>query len=171
MENPKPIVSTPVAILIGSVVIGAGLFFGLRDRQAEPVAPAASTAPAPSAPSVSPPTEQGTGAPPPAPAPSTAGLPDAKVIELATAEIEKHRKLLVEKCWTASTAPMPEPPVARLVLNFTFDPAGKTIARGMVEDRRAHRSGVSSCVSQQLPDITIAAPGRSAHVEVPISLP
>src|SRR5262245_55948606 len=122
MSDPKTL-STPTAILIGSVIIAAGLFFGLRERAPAPppAAPSGTTVAAPQQP------PQQAPAPPPAPP----AVPREQVAKQVALALEKHRALLIEKCWKPSVEKQPTPASAKVTFNFTFDASGTMLARGL----------------------------------------
>jgi hypothetical protein len=152
----EPSISTPTAILLGSVVVALGLYFGLRGRSEPPVPLAPPTA-AERPPEV---------APPPRPAVDRSAV--AKQVEAALA---KHKKTLTESCLAPSLATRPEPKTVKLVFNYTFDTNGKQISRGVSEDRETSRADVTACVTDKLPEISVSPQGESVHVEAPLELP
>jgi hypothetical protein len=141
--------STPTAIVIGSVIVAAGLYFGLR--RPDPVA--ASVVP--------------TVTPPPAPVqaiPPTV-VPAATVARQASETLQYHRTLLRERCRP------PAGTTARFTLNITFDAAGMQVIRGIVEARDNPPPGLGSCVNSTLPALRVPPPGAVTPVEVELSLP
>jgi hypothetical protein len=159
--------STSTAILIGSCVISLGLYLGLSGRNQTP-------APMPQV------GESPTSAVPVAPAPVpvpvkpvvAAPIVDKKrVLEEATANLDKHKKALSEKCLAPSLAKKPEPSKVKYLFNITFDASGKVIARGVTEDRETARPDVLSCISASFPDLQVTPPGQSVLVDVPLELP
>jgi len=161
-------ISTPTAVLIGSVVIAAGLFFGLRERSVAPlpapplpvpvVAEASSTAAAPQR------------AAPPAAASPPVGDRVAGAKE-ALAELESRRAKLVERCYAPAIAKKPEPKQVKLTFNVTFGPDGNEIMRGVQEDRASSRPEVTQCVMDNMGALKIAPQGASVFVEIPFTLP
>jgi hypothetical protein len=133
--------SIPTAIVIGSVIVAAGLYFGLR--RPDPVA--ASVVP--------------TVTPPPAP---VQAIPPT-VVPAAT--LQYHRTLLRERCRP------PAGTTARFTLNITFDAAGMQVIRGIVEARDNPPPGLGSCVNSTLPALRVPPPGAVTPVEVELSLP
>lgn len=155
--------STPVAILLGSVIISVGVFLGLRSKTDAPPAPI----PAPVAlPAQAP-------APPPrievAPAPKP--VDRSVVAKQVSVELEKQKKTIVDKCLAPSLATKPEPKNVKYMLNFSFDPSGKQLSRGIAEDRATSRPDVTQCVTSTLTTIVVEPPGQSVFVEVPFDLP
>jgi hypothetical protein len=178
--------SIPISILLGCALIGAGLFFGLRERPvAAPPTPAAAEAteepdapprPAPSAPSA-PAAPPATQAALPIPAGFALGPPAApKAIQEAatkdaTAALEALRKKLVKACWAPAVAKEPTPARSKYLYQMTFDPSGKEIARGISETRDESRPDVARCLREQPMGLTIPPPGAVVAVDVTLHLP
>lgn len=153
---------TSTAIVLGlglaGVLIGAGLYLGLRHR-----------APGQQTPSVRPAAPAGA---------ATSTVPESRrpaatakdVAKQAAAALEPHRRALVQACWPEKGGGQ-RAGQARYVWNFTFDASGKQITRGISEDRSNPHLGTASCLSQKLPPIQVPPPGRVIHVEVPFQLP
>lgn len=152
---------------MGSCVIAIALYLGLRGRNESPApTPSVAALPASAAPIV--PAPQ----PPPVITPAAAPTVDKKrVLEEATASLDKHKKALSEKCLAPSLAKKPEPAKVKYLFNITFDAAGKIIARGVTEDRETARPEVLACVSDNFPALQVAPPGQSVLVDVPFELP
>lgn len=156
-EKP-PALSTPMAILIGSIIIAAALYFGLEKNPAPPAPPAEKATPAAPNPLV--PTAK-----------PTPTVDKAKVIRDATAALGKFKKSLSETCFAPALAKKPDPPNLKVLFNLTFNAAGKMIARGVIEDRTTSRTEVLTCISENFPEISIAPPGQTVLVDVPFELP
>jgi hypothetical protein len=152
-----------MAILMGSVVISLGLYFGLRSAKNDdqPVGPAvvSSTNELPIAPAVVPMAK---------PAPS---VDKARVVQQATAELDKHKKSLTEKCLAPSLAKNPNPPNVKYIFNITFNAAGNNIARGVIEDRETSRPEVLQCLDDNFPLVRLPPLGQTVLVDVPFALP
>ena len=161
MSSEKPSgLSTPMAIVIGSVIIALGLYLGLSnnktERQSEP------TAVTPTAKEVA----------VPAPVPMAKPLVDkARVIREASALLATHKKSLTEKCLAPSLIKKPDPPNVKYLFNITFDAAGKIIARGVAEDRTTSRPEVLACIDESFPVLVVTPPGQTVLVDVPFELP
>lgn len=151
-----------VAIVAGSVIISAGLYFGLQGRGA----------PEPSPPSSSPPTATGTVAafsagssvtPPPVPGMPPAALPgaspelSARVQKAVAAAIEDERRTNLKKCWESARTEG-GPPKVKLTWNGTIGTDGKPAAYGISEHRDAFQPGVSECASKALQGIILSEP-------------
>ncbi|WP_437989626.1 hypothetical protein [Sorangium sp. So ce145] len=174
--------STPTAILLGSAMIAAAVYLGLRHGPAgvpadprpaggapSPPADAASAAAAPSAgPAARAP---GAGAPArPLQAPAL-GVPRDEVATQAARALEAHRPALIERCYKPAVAAQPAPRGVKYVFNLTFDAQGRQLARGIIEDREASRPEVTACLVDALPPVAVAPPGANVRVDVPFSLP
>ncbi|MGK3960815.1 hypothetical protein WMF38_48170 [Sorangium sp. So ce118] len=163
--------STPTAILLGSAMIAAAVYLGLRHGPAA-VAPDARTAGA------APPVEAGPGASAApaeragAPAPERAkAVPRDEVARQAALALDAHRPALVDRCYKPAIAAKPEPRAVKYVFNITFDAGGRQIARGLIEDHETARPEVTACLVAALPPVAIPAPGANVRVDVPFSLP
>ncbi len=159
--------ATPAAILLGSVIIATAIY--LRDPAQPSPAPASALAPATSVPAAA--HQAAPTTPAPAATPQPPAVSNDVVRQQVSQAIEKHRALLVERCWKPSVQKQPEPAQAEFVFNFGFDAAGTAVTRGIVESRANQRPGVAACVSQQLPAISLPALGQPVYVEVPFKLP
>lgn len=168
-------ISTPTAILMGSVIVAIGVFFGLRGRsEVPPAAPAPTATSAAPAPNEIAPQTSSNGPSPEVrtePAPPPRPVDGAAATKEAAAIIQKHKKMFTEKCLAPSLATKPEPKNVKLTLNFTFDTNGKVISRGISEDRQTSRPDVTQCVNRTLPEILISPQGNNVYVEVPLELP
>ncbi|WP_437950070.1 hypothetical protein WME98_04100 [Sorangium sp. So ce296] len=176
--------STPTAILLGSAMIAAAVYLGLRhgpaavapdsraaagdaSHRGEPAPPAGAAerasgerAPGEGAP--------GEGAPAAQRAPA---VPREEVARQAARALEARRPALVERCYKPAIAARPAPREVKYVFNLTFDAQGRQIARGIIEDREASRPDVTACLATALPPVAVEPPGASVRVDVPFSLP
>lgn len=148
-QRSAPIVA---AILAGSALIAAALYFGLRARAVEPHA-AAEPTPAPR--------EQ--------PADPTALA--ARAQANAARALDAIRPRLLAECWAPSRAAAADPPRVRYLLDVTFDAGGKQIALGVVEERGLARADVAKCLRRQPLDLRIDPPGSSVRVQLALELP
>ncbi|WP_437850280.1 hypothetical protein [Sorangium sp. So ce363] len=175
--------STPTAILLGSAMIAAAVYLGLRHGPA-----GVPTDPRPAGGAPSPPADAasaagsaarapGAGAPArplqaPAPAPRPApSVPRDEVATQAARALEAHRPALIERCYKPAVAAQPAPRGVKYVFNLTFDAQGRQLARGIIEDREASRPEVTACLVDALPPVAVAPPGANVRVDVPFSLP
>src|SRR5689334_10330380 len=110
----EPRISTQAAILLGSVIVALGLYFGLQHRSAAP--------PPPSVPVAADEPHARIAAPEPDRAPAPAPRVErSEVVKQVEAALAKHRKMLVDRCLAPSLAKKPEPKTARYSFNYTFD--------------------------------------------------
>ncbi|AUX45071.1 hypothetical protein SOCE26_065520 [Sorangium cellulosum] len=163
--------STSTAILLGSAMIAAAVYLGLRHgpsaRDPEAHDPAArrderapgADAPAPGA------------TPAPSATPARSATPRDEVARRAAEALEAHRAALMQRCYTPAIAAQPERPVVKYVFNITFDAQGRQVARGVIEDRETARPEVTACLGTALPPLSIPPPGARVRVDVPFSLP
>ncbi|WP_437738031.1 hypothetical protein [Sorangium sp. So ce1335] len=155
---------TPAAILLGSVFIAAGLYFGLQRAAPPGSAAAASTEePAPRQP-----------APRAAPAGTVAASPgelQKRVEADAIKALEARRTLFVKQCWEPSLKKSATPARARYLFNMTFDESGKEIARGISEVRGMDRPDAAQCLRMIPLGIAVPPPGARVAVEVEMILP
>ncbi len=160
----EPRISNQTAILLGSVIIALGLYFGLQRKPAAPPPPAVPVVvDAPRAPAAVPEPDR--------PAPAAARVDRSDVGKQVEAALAKHKKMLVEKCVAPSLAKDPEPKTVTYTFNYTFDASGKQITRGTIESRENSRPDVTRCVNQNLPAIEVAPPGQSMPIDVTFVMP
>lgn len=169
----------PGAVLLGSAIIGAGLFFGLRAQSPAPgapppppetVRPIETTAP----PNPAPPNPANPAPANPA-APFDLGSPDVKAratTDAKAAVLAEKKANWTAKCWTPALAANKEPATSKYSLSLSFDPEGKQVGQGVSELRDApSRPDVSSCLSRQPMSLKIPPPGMPVYVEVPLEFP
>jgi hypothetical protein len=137
--------AVPVAIVVGSTIVAAGLFFGLRGREPVAAVPVAL-------------------APAPAPAPAPVSATPELVASQAKEAVAYHHGLLRERC------PVPAGATGRVTLDVTFDPEGVQRARGMIDDQN-NPPGFATCVNDSLPDLRVRPPGATTRVELELRLP
>lgn len=149
--------ATPMAIVLGSVILATGLYFGLQ-RTPQPQI---------SAPVVQPSTH------PVAPLPPVEMSAEtrARGVEDARLALEGAREEMVRRCWTPAAATQPEPRQVPLVFNMSFSAQGELTGLGLSEDRAANRPEVANCVRQLGLSLRVRAPGSLLLVEVPFTLP
>jgi hypothetical protein len=158
--------STPAAVLIGSVIIALAVVFGPMIRgdasdRAQPAAPPVTAA------EPAPPRKEDPAAPPVTSAPASTEAVTAE----ATKALEKLRKELLDRCWKPAVAKQPDPPTFKVTFNFTFDATGRQVARGAREDRATARPEIRECIDDVVSQITISPPGAAVYVQVPLTLP
>lgn len=154
--------TTPIAILIGSVIIALAVVFGplLRPAPADR-APVVASVPVSQNPAPKSPEH-----------PPAAALPSKEVVTAeATKALEKYRNEIIERCWKPAVAVQPDPPAVKLMWSFTFDATGQQAARGAREARGASRPDIRDCLDEIVKQVTISPPGAVVQVEVPLALP
>jgi hypothetical protein len=163
--------ATPLAIIIAGALVGTGVFFGLRQREAPRGAPPSSVA-VEAAPAG---TARAPAEPPaplrPSPAPNAPTVSRDKVARDAAAALEAQRRDLGRKCWEPAVSLHPTSKSTKWVFNLSFDAEGNQTVRGVAEDRPTSRPDVTVCVLAALQPLKIPPPGAPAYVEVPFSLP
>jgi hypothetical protein len=148
---------TALAIVVAGTFIAGAVYFGLRDRPVQTVAPQQRQTIAPTV---------------DAPRPDSPDTAKAAAIKQVSDWLEANRPLFVEKCWKPSAALSKEPPTARYVFSLAFNPAGIEVGRGISEDRKALRPDVGRCLRGLIePRARITPPGANVNVEVPFTLP
>lgn len=154
----------PVAMVLSSVIVATGLYFGLRASQQQPVAVTPVTPVAPVTPVIAP----AAAAPvPPAMTPEV----KARALENARLALEGQRATMVDRCWAPAAAKQPEPRQIPLVFNLSFAPEGQLLAVGISETRGMDRPEVATCLRSLELRLKIPAPGGTLLLEVPFTLP
>jgi len=158
----------PAAIVVGSVIIGISLFFGLREGlRPAPVAPAPVTD-APAAATATPPASETKAKyslqrPPGEP-------PADRAFRQAQAALDALRPGLVKACWTPPAEG--EPTAILLTYDVTFGADGGLLAVGISEQREAYRTSVAECVRRQpRPALPVDPPGESVRVILGLQMP
>lgn len=154
-----------MAILMGSVIIACGLYFGLRNDNrgnsgnydGQPARPIATSS-----------VDQPALVQPAKPLPS---VDKTRVIREAAIVLGTHKKSLTEKCLAPSLAKKPDPPNVKYTFNITFDAAGNIVARGVMEDRATSRPEVLECINDNFPVVRLPPLGQTVLVDVPFELP
>lgn len=147
----------PIAVVVGSAIIGLSLYLGLREglRPADPVA----ATPAPASAPVTP--------PPPA---KPSEPPADRAFRQAQAALDQLRPAIVKACWTPPAAG--EPAAILLTYDVTFSATGQIITLGISEQRDAYRTHVAECVRKQpLPTLPVDPPGENVRVVLGLSMP
>lgn len=188
------------AILVGSCIIGAGLYFGLRERDdpgdigsVNAVARPSSAAGAASksnraagSPERSTPPWAGEGegprtgfdVPTPQPPEFAAEEPPGDsppVLVLPQTPLQKAAvtafDAIREDVVRACWKPSGEdPPTASLLLSLSLDPQGKVVGRG-VHQAGAEHVGLGTCVTRQLSSLQIEGTGARVRIDVNVELP
>jgi hypothetical protein len=150
--------SLPLSILVGSVVIALGLYFGLRVPTPAPTAaPPEGKAP------TSTPEPQGKAVV--APLPPSAEQLQAQVAAL----VEGAKPRWKAACWDTADPAKRKP--GRYVAGLAFDAAGRVTVSGVSEVRDASDAEVAQCLRMQVNEFTIPAPGRYVVFEIPFTMP
>lgn len=146
--------SLPVAVVLGSSIIAAALFFGLR-TPAPPV---------PASPIVA--------SPPDAAVKSERALPAKpqsatyeQSLAAATAAVASARVQWRAGCWDAAHK------AGRYVAVLGFGRDGKLVASGITEDREQSDPAVAQCLRQKVTSISIPPLQDAAVFEIPFALP
>jgi hypothetical protein len=153
--------SLPVSILLASVIVALGLYFGLRTPTpgvAPPVA-ASGSAQAPSPVAITPPPSP---SPPPAPT-------EAQTAASVTDLIVRAHPRWKAACWDAADPATRKP--GRYSATLAFDATGKLVIFGISEEREASDLAIAQCLRQQASAFTIPAPGRPVTLDVPFRMP
>jgi hypothetical protein len=160
---PTRSLALPIAIVVGSAIVGIALYLGLREGLA-------SRAPAPPASAVQ--------APVAAPAPAAEAAPPApqgeppadRAYRQAQAALDALRPGIVKACWTPPAAG--EPASILLTYDVTFGADGRILALGISEQREAYRTSVAECVRRQpQPVLHVDPPGQSVRVILGLPMP
>ncbi|WP_422888343.1 hypothetical protein [Nannocystis pusilla] len=148
--------STPTAILLAGAMLALALFFGLRGLN-----------PGIAVPPAAPPEPPALASAPPSPPP----VDLAVARQHAANALAYHRGALRQSCYLPAVAGEASPPTISFTFNFTFDPEGAQIARGVVETRGEARQAITQCVLAQLPALRIPRPGQVVTADLPLSFP
>jgi hypothetical protein len=143
--------STPVAILLGSVVIALGVYFGLRAQRTDEPAPSA----APPQPSAS---------PPPSPATARLRVEPKELDKLVAKALERQREQLHATCGTDGGT-------VTLTLDFRFDSDGSQRARGVREHRGTPAPELTACILKALPPLKLRPLGQPMKTSVELAFP
>lgn len=147
--------STSLTILLSSVIIALGLYFGLRtppvDVAPQPSTPAA--APAPVTPQ------------PPAPQAPTEAQTTAHVNDLVARVLPSWKAA----CWDSLEPGARKP--GRYTATLAFDATGKLVIFGITEIRGESDMAVAECLRKQEHAFSVPAPGRPLTFDVPFQMP
>jgi hypothetical protein len=165
----------PASVVLAGVLVGLGLFLGLRDRPAPAAAPTteapARVRPAPAAsPTAEASVRDDAGAPP-----ATTSTPaiQAEVDAAAAAAVAAERGRIVERCWKPSTRHDAEPRAITVRLRLGFDANGKVASFGVGESPDPRRADVVACIRALESELalTIAPPGTMVGTSLELELP
>lgn len=150
----------PGAVVIGCGLVGAGLYFGLREAKQPPAAPGPAATPAVAVPGAR---------------ARAAGGDDevrrkAEQAARAAIDAEKQRRFLPE-CWAPAVQSNPQPPTSRHVFALGFDAQGRENVRGVNDIRGESREDVGRCLQRIPMGIRIPPPGVPLSIEITVDLP
>jgi hypothetical protein len=85
--------------------------------------------------------------------------------------VEQQRKRVVSTCWPKEGLPKGQRS-ATITYNVTFNPQGREVGRGIVQDRRAPAGKFAKCLSQLhgMP-FSISPPGTYVTLRIPVTYP
>lgn len=95
----------------------------------------------------------------------------ARVNEEASANLEALRPRLVSSCWPRGGLPNGR---ARTTLTYqvTFNPEGREIARGILDDRKAPAGEFGQCLRRlEGTSLSVSPPGTYVTLKVPVTYP
>jgi hypothetical protein len=196
MQKPKIAPKQPsrprTAWWIGGAVAALGIAFGAgrltsapapararpepvqaQARAYEPPAPPRTAWSLPSAPAGDP-QLAATLAAPAAPAPSSrASIPPAQMAQYraeVVSHVEEQRQRLVSTCWPKEGLPRGSRSTT-VTYNVTFNPQGREVGRGIVQDRRAPAGKFGTCLQLQGKPFSISPPGTYVSLRIPVTYP
>jgi hypothetical protein len=105
--------------------------------------------------------------------PRTALSPEtrARVHEDASSELERTREHVVARCWPRDGLPGGRRRTT-VTYDVTFDPAGREIARGVLEDRRAPAGEFGRCLRRlEGTSLSVEPPGTFVTLRLPVTYP
>jgi hypothetical protein len=95
----------------------------------------------------------------------------ARVHDDAYSEIERTREHVVARCWPRDGLPGGRRQTT-VTYNVTFDPAGREIARGVLEDRRAPAGEFGRCLRRlEGTSLSVEPPGTFVTLRLPVTYP
>lgn len=164
---------TPLSILVGSAVVAAGLYLGLRERSrdrdpsldARAIVPSSASPPVPTpgTKTVDDPVVEGSTVPS-----SVAPVSSAPSDAATDAEVGKAMGVLrgdIQKlCWAPHRGDKGAPKKLQFSYTGVFDAKGSEVGRAISDVREAFFSPVSECVRALPMNLRIAAPGRYINV-------
>lgn len=154
--------SLPSSIVLASVIISLGLYFGLRRPEAGPTPPQAAVD---ASPKVAPVPVQGPATPPPRPA-----LPSEEQLRAeVAAHVEAAKPRWKVACWDTADPATRKP--GRYISILAFDAEGQVDISGITEIRGGSDSNVGQCLRLQVSTFKISAPGRNVSFEIPFEIP
>jgi len=132
---------------------------------AQPAPPSADAAASPSA------TASGPAAPPAGPSTLRTPLPPDALEQVrgeVAAGLEARRREDLARCWPRAGLPKGQPH-ATVLYDLTFDPAGREVARGISDDRRAPAGELGRCLSRA-PGAALSIAPRGTYVSLRVAV-
>jgi hypothetical protein len=85
--------------------------------------------------------------------------------------VEQQRRRVISTCWPKDGLPRGHRSTT-VTYNVTFNPAGREVARGIVQDRRAPAGKFGKCLGQlhEAP-FSISPPGTYVTLRIPVTYP
>ena len=179
----RAIGGTPAAVLVGSVIIACGLYFGLRARAPAVVPTSAGGGPPGASVAISSGSAVVPGAASSVQPPSStaaavllaqvAGATPAGPVEVnrdVLAALETQRAALVSTCWKPASAGQAKPASATYDFDLSFDEGGHEVGRGLT-GRGGASTELTQCLYRNSPELIIPARGGRVHSRVRFTLP
>ena len=149
--------STPIAILIGSAIISAGLYFGIQNLPLQSSVEVAATSGTPESALIN---------------AMPARASDDQIRPQVIRQLKGHHETILELCWPREVSRETTDSSERYQLDLTFDgQTGQQLARGIQQYRANRWPQVASCLERSLPAITIDPTGKNARIQVTLMLP
>jgi hypothetical protein len=163
----------PASILFAGAMIGAGLYFGLRNHQQADVNLSTVTAVATSSAVSTTPLQTNTKKPS-EPNPRVDNVSteiQAKVAAELSALLEQHRNDIVKACWAPSLEIDPVPASATFHVRALVRPDGTVGSFGVNDALAKSRLDVSQCLRVIKLPLRMTAPGMTVGVQIQFTLP
>jgi hypothetical protein len=145
-------------IALAGLLVGTGLYLGLRERSGAPLDARSANPPA--------------GAPPAPPPTAPAERPLADVEREIAAVIETLRSKWRAACWDPIVTKAPAPPASAHDINIAVDAGGEEILRAINDIRDETRVDVATCLRAQPHEpIVVSPPGRPVSTVISIRFP
>jgi len=162
--------SVPSSIVLASIFIALGLYFGLRERAPNtgapppPVGTVVSPQGNPTSPAGAGSASRDVVVPPPPPVPT-----EDQLRPMVAALVEGSKPRWKAACWDTADPATRKP--GRYISVLAFDASGNVDVSGVSEIRDESDPGVGQCLRQQVNDFTITAPQRHVVFETPFEIP
>lgn len=139
--------STPTAILLGSVIVAAAVLYGRGAPEAGPVSV------------------------PSSPAPERAPIVHPAITPRETVVVQAEDSLKYQRAGLRARCPARPGESYRFTLDVTFDPGGNEVIRGIIEDTGNPATGMGTCLTAAIIPLKVPPPGVTTRVEVPLLWP